>query len=81
MNTKRDTMVDNIILYFCLTPSRYQSAGCTGSRRKALLVSIFTKIVSFADLSIFTMASSIGTLVRLHSCEGMTMFTLDRTGL
>ena len=54
-------MINIYILPLYLTPSKCQSAGCSGSKRKALLISIFANIVFFPDLSMFNMASSMVT--------------------
>jgi len=59
-----------------LTPKRCRSTRCTGSKRKALLMSILANLVFFPDLSMLNMASSIVIYVRLHSCDGIPSFTL-----
>lgn len=49
------------IWFFHLIPSRWQSAGWTGSSRKALLISILANIVSLPDSRICRMTSSMVT--------------------
>jgi len=61
-------------------PNMCLSAGCTGSRRNALFMSILATKVPWPSWIMPLMASSIDTYLREHKCFNIPSFTLWSLG-